>query len=359
MTCLALRLKTIAAAALIANLGPMSAVQAQKQVDSDKIQLAFLEKARASIVVLTGEDKAGMPVAPGLGFWIGENLIATDNRVIQSAVRVHVTIPGQQSNIVQVISRDDYRLAAVLTTTKSTHAPALPVGDSERFVATEMVYLVGDPASQSSASGTRLATTVVFNEGSYFKISAPLSSASRGGPVLNNKGEVIGIAGEGLGGLSETLVIPSEYLTRARRDRYVAKGGGMGSGEGMGTGAGVGPGAPSTGPGYGTGRIGESPKVEGQPQPDNSVDTKPVPLKSFIPRYTEEARKNQVQGVVMMRILVGEDGDVKQVRIVRGLPDGLSETAIAGAYQMKFKPATKNGLPVSHWIVVTAEYHLR
>src|SRR6185436_9631641 len=113
------------------NLGPMSAVQAQKQVDSDKIQLAFLEKARASIVVLTGEDKAGMPVAPGLGFWIGENLIATDNRVIQSAVRVHVTIPGQQSNIVQVISRDDYRLAAVLTTTKSTHAPALPVGDSE------------------------------------------------------------------------------------------------------------------------------------------------------------------------------------------------------------------------------------
>ncbi|HYV06294.1 MAG TPA: hypothetical protein VFB82_16980, partial [Blastocatellia bacterium] len=80
MTCLALRLKTIAAAALIANLGPMSAVQAQKQVDSDKIQLAFLEKARASIVVLTGEDKAGMPVAPGLGFWIGENLIATDNR---------------------------------------------------------------------------------------------------------------------------------------------------------------------------------------------------------------------------------------------------------------------------------------
>src|SRR6185295_20223436 len=122
-----------------------------------------------------------------------------------------------------------------------------------------------------------------------------------------NKGEVIGIAGEGLGGLSETLVIPSEYLTRARRDRYVAKGGGMGSGEGMGTGAGVGPGAPSTGPGYGTGRLGESTPVEGQPQPDNSVDTKPVLLKGFAPRYTEQARTNQVQGVVMLRVLVGDD----------------------------------------------------
>lgn len=84
-----------------------------------------------------------------------------------------------------------------------------------------------------------------------------------------------------------------------------------------------------------------------------------MPLNNVAPHYTEEARTHKIQGVVLMRVLVGEDGQVKQVSIVRGLPDGLDEQAVAAARQLRFKPAMKNGQAVSHWVPLQLEFKLR
>ena len=83
------------------------------------------------------------------------------------------------------------------------------------------------------------------------------------------------------------------------------------------------------------------------------------PFKQARPNYTEEARKNKITGVVLARLLVGADGSVKQVRIARGLPDGLNEEAIRAAYQIRFKPAMKGGQPVAFWQMVEIEFNLR
>jgi len=56
---------------------------------------------------------------------------------------------------------------------------------------------------------------------------------------------------------------------------------------------------------------------------------------------------------------VGADGDVKQVRVVRGLPDGLTEQAIEAARQAKFKPAVKDGKPVPYWVLIQMGFNLR
>jgi TonB family protein len=93
--------------------------------------------------------------------------------------------------------------------------------------------------------------------------------------------------------------------------------------------------------------------------PATSVDTRPIPLNNPQPRYTEEARKNKIQGNVVARVLVSASGQVQKVTITRGLPDGLDEQAIQAAYQLRFKPAMKNGQPVSFWIPVVIEFNLR
>jgi TonB family protein len=93
--------------------------------------------------------------------------------------------------------------------------------------------------------------------------------------------------------------------------------------------------------------------------PAPSFDTKPVAINYVQVRYTEEARKNKVQGVVSMSILVGEDGAVKEAKIIKGLPDGLNEQALAAANQLRFKPAMRNGKAVSYWLPITMEFHLR
>ncbi|MBI3653927.1 MAG: energy transducer TonB [Acidobacteria bacterium] len=138
------------------------------------------------------------------------------------------------------------------------------------------------------------------------------------------------------------------------------EGGGMGTGKNGGMGSGDGTGV---GPGRGFNMGGGDPRLGGSDfnadGSAKSVDSKPQALNRPRPNYTEEARKNKIQGVVRARALIGADGSVKQVRVLSSLPDGLNEEAILAVKQMRFKPATKNGQPVPFWQTLEIEFNLR
>ena len=141
---------------------------------------------------------------------------------------------------------------------------------------------------------------------------------------------------------------------------------GPGSDGGIGTGSrgGIGPGAGiGVGPGRDENIGGRYPQIGGlrhSGSNQESVDRRPVLLNQPQPLYTEQARTNKVQGVVRVKVLVDANGSVKEVVVVRGLPDGLNEQAIRAAYQMRFRPAVKNGQPVSYWLNnVEVEFNLR
>ncbi|SRR6266404_273874 len=369
MTCSSFRLKIIAAA-IIVNVCPLVVAAAQTSRDSDTSPRAILEKARASIVVLTGEDKAGLPVAPGLGFWIGSNLIATDNRVVQSAVRIHVRAAGQESNTLERTFRDTYRSAAILTAMRSA-APPLPLGDSDKVSVDDRVYVVSDFDSNVAVSEGTVREITTINDRRLFEITARILNTGIGGPVFNSKGEVIGIASGSLDGQSVGFALPAASLTTLLRYRNAeTSSGGMGSDRVPGAGPGHGSNAggmgsdkrPGAGPSQGSKVPGGNAQPAGEepiPLAATPVDTKPVVIKNGQPRYTEEAHGNQTQGVVSVRILVGKDGEVKRASVTKGLPDGLIEEAIASAYQMKFKPAKRNGEAVSYWMAIQVEFNLR
>jgi TonB family protein len=73
------------------------------------------------------------------------------------------------------------------------------------------------------------------------------------------------------------------------------------------------------------------------------------------PGFTEEARKNNVTGVVRLRAILSSGGSVQGISVVKGLPDGLTERAISAAKQIRFTPAQKDGRTVSQY--VTLEYN--
>jgi TonB family protein len=142
---------------------------------------------------------------------------------------------------------------------------------------------------------------------------------------------------------------------------------GPGSGGGIGTGSrgGIGPDdGLGVGPGREEGIGGGIPSIGGRrklnTQHQEAVDARPVLLNNPQPLFTEAARANKVQGVVRVRILIDSSGAVREVVIMRGLPDGLNEQAIRAAYQMHFRPALKNGQQVSYWMNnVEVEFNLR
>lgn len=148
---------------------------------------------------------------------------------------------------------------------------------------------------------------------------------------------------------------------------------GPGTGEGQGTGNGTGQG-PGDGRGYGPGRGenvgggdahygGGGPGGGGGGAPENfnrTFNAKEVTRKAVItskpePGFTEEARKNNVTGVVRLRAVLSASGSVQGISVVKGLPDGLTERAIAAAKQIRFTPAEKDGHTVSQY--VTLEYN--
>ena len=64
------------------------------------------------------------------------------------------------------------------------------------------------------------------------------------------------------------------------------------------------------------------------------------------PAYTEEARKLQIEGDVVLETVFTARGEVRIVRIVRGLGHGLDENALVAAQNIHFIPAQRDGRPI-------------
>lgn len=123
---------------------------------------------------------------------------------------------------------------------------------------------------------------------------------------------------------------------------------GVGSGDhgGLGSGSGVGLGPGSGGnTGGGVFRVGggvSAPRVLFQPEPE----------------FSEEARKAKYQGTVAVACVVGPDGRVRDIQILRPLGMGLDEKAIESLKQWRFEPAKKDGVPVAVQIAVDVDFRL-
>jgi TonB family protein len=64
-------------------------------------------------------------------------------------------------------------------------------------------------------------------------------------------------------------------------------------------------------------------------------------------QYTEEAKRNGLEGRVVLETVFADDGNITNIQVYSGLPDGLTEKAIEAAKKIQFRPATKDGKPVS------------
>jgi len=177
--------------------------------------------------------------------------------------------------------------------------------------------------------------------------------------------------------VADPMLVPPDARNLAYGDPKskstdVSSGPGTGNGIGTGKGGGIGPGeGGGIGPGRG-GNIGGGDYHEGGGGPGGGgggtdynkvfsgkeVSTKARVLSKPEPQYTEEARKNQVTGTVVLRAVFTSGGQVTQIRAVSGLPNGLTERAIAAARLIRFTPATKDGHAVSMYIQLEYNFNL-
>jgi protein TonB len=76
------------------------------------------------------------------------------------------------------------------------------------------------------------------------------------------------------------------------------------------------------------------------------------------PKYPEVARMAQVEGTVIVKVLVGPGGDVMQAQVIQSVHPLLNKAAIAAAYKCKFLPGKQRNIPVKAWMALPFNFRL-
>lgn len=170
-------------------------------------------KSTVSIVAL---DKTSQPLGFGSGFIIDDETIVTNVHVIEGCYSAHVFLNGQEkkyavSGYVAIDRTNDLIILKVV----GLYGVKLTLGSDDFPEIGEKIYAIGNPKgfngtfSEGIVSGLRdLAKNKVL------QITAPISPGSSGGPVLNSKGQVAGIAFASFSeGQNLNFAIPVKYLS--------------------------------------------------------------------------------------------------------------------------------------------------
>jgi TonB family protein len=85
--------------------------------------------------------------------------------------------------------------------------------------------------------------------------------------------------------------------------------------------------------------------------------TAPRLLEAATPGYTDEAKKKNITGEVIVSIVVNEKGDVTEPKVKKGLGAGLDESSIEAVKIFKYKPGTKDDNPVNVRLDVSFNFY--
>ena len=158
----------------------------------------------------------------GSGFIINEDgYILTNYHVVELAISnntkdVTVILSTGEEIAAKVVNYDQNRDIAMVKLVDGTKVPAVvELGDSDGLYVGQEVVAIGTPLGKNFAqtltkgivSGVnRNLTTEGGNTGDYIQTDAAINSGNSGGPLINTKGEVIGINTAKLSGQSETTI---------------------------------------------------------------------------------------------------------------------------------------------------------
>jgi len=173
------------------------------------------KRAFGSTVLLVMEDSNGQPLSLRSGFFVREGEIASNLHVVDGSARGYAKVVGQnlKYDIVGITAVDPERDLVILEIL-AARASTLPLGASDAVQVGQTVYAVGNPQGLEGTFSQGIVSSIrEVGANKLLQITAPISPGSSGGPVLNGKGEVIGVSVATFrGGQNLNFAIPSSYL---------------------------------------------------------------------------------------------------------------------------------------------------
>ena len=163
-----------------------------------------------------------------------QGFILTSNHVIEGAAKIEVKTSDSQQFVAKLVGQDQETDLALIKVESQTPLSAAPLGDSDILRPGQWVMAIGNPfvfdhtvtVGVISALNRRLGTTIFDN---FIQTDAAINFGNSGGPLLNLKGEVIGIntliSSQGTGiGFSIPINTAKEILPQLKQKGSVSRG---------------------------------------------------------------------------------------------------------------------------------------
>jgi len=167
--------------------------------------IEIFEKTEESVVQVNVRTADGIskPGNMGSGFVYSEDgYIITNNHVVDDAGVVTITFLDGESYTAKIIGTDpDLDLAVLIVEMGSTYLQPIPIGDSSQLKVGEQITAIGNPFGLSgsmtsgiiSQMGRLLPQDSGYSIPDVIQTDAAINPGNSGGPLLNMKGEVVGI----------------------------------------------------------------------------------------------------------------------------------------------------------------------
>lgn len=159
---------------------------------------ALVKKVDPAVVVINVFDKGGKLKGIGTGFFVKEEgILVTNYHVIAGGVRAEAKLSsGEVVSIEGILSEDrEGDLILLSLEVKGRSFPVLKLTDT-KIEAGQPVVVIGSPFGLEGTVSNGIISAVrdIPKLGKILQITAPISKGSSGSPVLNMKGELVGIA---------------------------------------------------------------------------------------------------------------------------------------------------------------------
>jgi serine protease Do len=175
------------------------------------------------------------PSATGSGFIIrADGLVLTNNHVIEESTSIDVRLYDGETTTATVVGRDPLGDVALLQLTTRRPLPVIPLGSSAATHIGELVVAIGSPfgfehtITLGIVSGKKRQFLRAGLVGGYLQTDAPLTTGNSGGPLVNMRGEVIGmntaIVGRGEVGLAVPIDAIKEIVPQLHAAGRVTRG---------------------------------------------------------------------------------------------------------------------------------------
>ena len=170
-------------------------------------------QARPSVVLVMSFDAQHQPLSIGSGFFVGNGkTIATNFHVIRSAAEIRIKLEtGQVMNVTNLAGLDtEHDLALLRVESEGT---PLPMSSRLPDIG-EAIIALGNPRGLEGTLSAGIVSGIREEKGSnYYQITAAISPGSSGGPVLDARGEVLGISTFFVkGGQNLNFAMPIKYV---------------------------------------------------------------------------------------------------------------------------------------------------